>query len=451
MTSLRYFSAALAAAAIILGVSSPASAMTNFSRKYSVPCATCHSSWPKLNDVGVQFKLNGYQLPDSQDGGQASKVPLTESLFLDVSPANPPVSIIMYGGATLIQPDNGYKGKQEGKFFCCVDGNDVTLEVAGSAAPNIAYRISLPWGKENISQGYLRFTNLFSPGFLGVDLGLMNVIDNDVVSDKDSWFAVPLPAYWGSAYHPGSAPIGLGAHISDTGGRIYGRPNYGMFTYEVGSFTGAGITGRQEDDNAQAYTIMGRVDGENISFSLRHWGNKSAWRNREANLPSGEKLTFVADSSVLDEKTDQLILGVRYSDPKFVVDLVADRTTYSLVQPRNIMDGETVIHSLEVSPQNRSAFSLGLTYIFNQWMEGGIAASVINMEKYTTTLDGVMVEMDAVSTTVGQLRFTFSPAVNTRIALEAQMDLTGAEGRVGADGLEYDVQNKLVLQWQLVL
>ncbi|MDH5479063.1 MAG: hypothetical protein OEY50_12090, partial [Nitrospinota bacterium] len=62
-----------------------------------------------------------------------------------------------------------------------------------------------------------------------------------------------------------------------------------------------------------------------------------------------------------------------------------------------------------------------------------------------------MVEMDAVSTTVGQLRFTFSPAVNTRIALEAQMDLTGAEGRVGADGLEYDVQNKLVLQWQLVL
>ncbi|MDH5757703.1 MAG: hypothetical protein OEZ55_13680, partial [Nitrospinota bacterium] len=182
-----------------------------------------------------------------------------------------------------------------------------------------------------------------------------------------------------------------------------------------------------------------------------HWGNKSAWRNREANLPSGEKLTFVADSSVLDEKTDQLILGVRYADPKFVVDLVADRTTYSLVQPRNIMDGETVIHSLEVSPQNRSAFSLGLTYIFNQWMEGGIAASVINMEKYTTTLDGVMVEMDAVSTTVGQLRFTFSPAVNTRIALEAQMDLTGAEGRVGADGLEYDVQNKLVLQWQLVL
>ncbi|MDH5639188.1 MAG: hypothetical protein OEZ04_11935 [Nitrospinota bacterium] len=451
MNFLRNILVVLSAAAVFLVAASPAWAMPNFSRKYAVPCATCHSAWPKLNDVGVKFKLNGYQLPDSQDGDEASKLPLTDSLFLDVAPANPPISIIMYSGAILMQPGNGYRGLQEDKFFCCVQGSEANLEVAGSAAANIAYRISMPWGQPNISQGYLRFVNLFSPGMLGVDLGLMNVVDNDVVSDKDSWFADPLPAYWGSAYHPLSSSIGLGSHISDTGGRLYGRPGYGMFTYELGVFTGAGIADKQEDDNAQAYTLMGRVDTESISFSLRHWGNKSAWVDMEGTTASGENVVFAANSSELDEKTDQLIFGLRYADPKFVVDLVADRTTYSLTQQRSVMDGETVVHSLEMSPQNRTAFSLGLTYIFNQWTECGIAASVINSEQYTRTVDGAEEQIDAVSTTVGRLRFTFSPAINMRIALEAQADMTGTEGRIGADGEEYDAQNKVVLQWQLAL
>jgi hypothetical protein len=437
-------------AAFILSIFSPvAEAMPHFSRKYAVPCATCHSAWPKLNDEGVKFKLNGYQLPGGQDGEEAAKLPLTDSLFLDVGPANPPVSLIMYGGAILIQPNNGYNGKQEGKFFCCVEGNDVNLEAAGSASGNVAYRVSLPWGKQNISQGYVRFVNLFGPGFMAVDVGLMNVVDNDAIPDKDSWFATPLPAYWGSPYHPLSAPAGLFAHISDTGGRIYGRPGFGMFTYEVGVFTGAGIAGKQQDDNAQAYTIMGRADVEKVSVSMRSWTNKSAWLDHTKALASGQTILFKADPALLDEKTDELILGARYADPMYVVDLAVDRGTYSLTKTRTAAGADGASHTLDISPQNRTGMTANITVLLNQWMEAGLALSVINSEKYTVTLDGSAAEAPAVNTTLSQLRFTFSPAVNARLALEAQLDLTGKAGRIGADGKEYKSQHKLLAQWQL--
>ncbi|MDH4185083.1 MAG: hypothetical protein OEV92_12725 [Nitrospinota bacterium] len=451
MNSSRVTLAVFAAALVVFISASSALAMPHFSRKYAVPCATCHSAWPKLTDTGVQFKFNGYQLPDGQDGEEASKLPLNDSLFMDIGPANPPASVILHGGATLIQPNHGYAGKQEGKFFCCVEGSEVNLEVAGSAAANIAYRLSLPWGSENIAQGYLRFVNLFSPGFLGLDVGLMDVVDNDVVSDRDSWFAFPLASYWGSPTHPLSSPVGMGAHISDTGGRVYGRPGYGMFSYELGVFTGSGIAGKMTDDNAQAYTAMGRGDIGPVSFSLRHWGNKTAWLEHSAVSAEGETLVFRPDPTLLDEKTDHLIFGGRYADPMFVVDLVLDRATYNLTAPRNIMDGETVLHTFEQSPLNRTGMSLSLTVIFNQWMEGGVAASVINAEKYTRTVDGVAEEVAATSTAIGQIRFTFSPAINTRLALEAQLDLTGADGRIGADGKQYPAQNRLIAQWQLAL
>ena len=449
MSFKRFVLLAPLAAVILSLYPEAASAMPHFSRKYAIPCTACHSAWPKLNDQGVIFKMNGYQLPGGQDGEDASKLPLTDSLFLDVGPANPPVSLLLYGGAVLMQPNDGYWGKQEGKFFCCVEGNDMTLEAAGSASGNVAYRISAQWGKQNISQGYIRFVNLFGPGYAAVDLGLMNVVDNDAIPDKDTWFATPSPAYWGSPYHPLSAPVGLFAHISDTGGRIYGRPGYGNFSYEMGVFTGAGITGKKQDDNAQAYTMMGRADIGHVSFSLRSWNNKSAWLEHSAAAPSGENIYFPADGAVLDEKTDQLIFGVRYSDPMYVVDAMVDRTTYNLTKDRSAPGMDDKVHTLQISPQNRTGMSLGVTVILNQWMEAGLAASVVNIEKYSVTLDGAATEHAAASASMAQARFTFSPAINTRLAVEAQMDLTGAKDRIGADGKEYKSQHKILAQWQV--
>jgi hypothetical protein len=53
-------------AAILGVVSAPrqATAMPNFARKLGVPCETCHSTIPRLNETGYKFRAAGFRLPE---------------------------------------------------------------------------------------------------------------------------------------------------------------------------------------------------------------------------------------------------------------------------------------------------------------------------------------------------------------------------------------------------
>ena len=44
-----------------------AEAIPAFARKYGLPCSACHEAWPKLNNFGITFKDNGYQLMNDRD------------------------------------------------------------------------------------------------------------------------------------------------------------------------------------------------------------------------------------------------------------------------------------------------------------------------------------------------------------------------------------------------
>ncbi|MGA6985313.1 MAG: hypothetical protein WBZ01_04610 [Terriglobales bacterium] len=59
--------AAFALVFLILGASQSASALPAFARKYGLRCSACHESWPALNNFGLKFKDNGYQLMNDRD------------------------------------------------------------------------------------------------------------------------------------------------------------------------------------------------------------------------------------------------------------------------------------------------------------------------------------------------------------------------------------------------
>src|SRR3990172_8155644 len=44
-----------------------AGAVSQWSRKYQVACAVCHTVVPRINYYGERFMRNGYQLPDTRD------------------------------------------------------------------------------------------------------------------------------------------------------------------------------------------------------------------------------------------------------------------------------------------------------------------------------------------------------------------------------------------------
>ena len=59
--------AAFALTILILGASTSANALPAFARKYGLRCSACHESWPALNNFGLKFRDNGYQLMNDRD------------------------------------------------------------------------------------------------------------------------------------------------------------------------------------------------------------------------------------------------------------------------------------------------------------------------------------------------------------------------------------------------
>ncbi len=70
-----FVTCALLMLAIVIGDCRTASALPTgkvmaipaFARKYGLPCSACHTAWPELNNFGMVFRDNGYQLMNDRD------------------------------------------------------------------------------------------------------------------------------------------------------------------------------------------------------------------------------------------------------------------------------------------------------------------------------------------------------------------------------------------------
>ncbi len=65
--SKSFFLLTLFLASFVSLTSQPGYAIPAFARKYGLPCSACHIGWPLLNNFGIQFKDNGYQLGNDKD------------------------------------------------------------------------------------------------------------------------------------------------------------------------------------------------------------------------------------------------------------------------------------------------------------------------------------------------------------------------------------------------
>jgi thiol-disulfide isomerase/thioredoxin len=93
----------IVAAAILLGWTSPASAIPVFARKYGTSCVTCHTVYPKLTPFGEAFRRNGFRFPgvDSdmvkQDpvplGQEAQKQMFPDSVWPGTLPSSVPLAV----------------------------------------------------------------------------------------------------------------------------------------------------------------------------------------------------------------------------------------------------------------------------------------------------------------------------------------------------------------------
>ncbi len=88
---------------VALTFAEQAEALPVFARKYHTSCITCHTIYPKLNNVGESFRRNGYQFPSDEDvlvkeepvklGIDAYKEMFPNSIWPSTLPSIPPVSV----------------------------------------------------------------------------------------------------------------------------------------------------------------------------------------------------------------------------------------------------------------------------------------------------------------------------------------------------------------------
>ena len=115
------------AASVALSIfAKPAQAIPVFARKYATSCITCHTIYPKLNDVGEAFRRNGYQFPSNEDilvkedplklGTDAYKEMFPNSIWPSTLPSIPPVSIFTLTSTTVNVTPHGQLENWEPRF-----------------------------------------------------------------------------------------------------------------------------------------------------------------------------------------------------------------------------------------------------------------------------------------------------------------------------------------------
>ncbi|MCX6646182.1 MAG: hypothetical protein NTY09_07485 [bacterium] len=119
----------LAPLVLVTLLPSKASAIPVFARKYGFECTMCHSTYPRLNDFGQRFRMNGYQLPGM------------ETLEKDITETSVPVAIRTSAGYNNDNFDSTQTSNVDVNEF---QVNGVDILAGGLIGPDIGFMFVYP-------------------------------------------------------------------------------------------------------------------------------------------------------------------------------------------------------------------------------------------------------------------------------------------------------------------
>jgi hypothetical protein len=163
-------------ASFVTLISQPSYAIPAFARKYGLPCSACHIGWPLLNNFGIAFKDNGYQLGNDKDS------PIYQ---------NPAYFPITFRVTPQFHVENTNKvlidqtGAEQGVTTHGFDLSGLDIWTAGTLSKNISFQV-LPSMEEgdgfHFESAWVRFDNLLHSPWLNVKVGKFE-LDN-MLSEK---------------------------------------------------------------------------------------------------------------------------------------------------------------------------------------------------------------------------------------------------------------------------
>ena len=195
-----FVAAALVVLFLILGASQRANAIPAFARKYGLRCSACHETWPILNNFGLRFRDNGYQLMNDRDA-PIWQNPGYWPVTFRITPVWHRLSSLnnedTYAGGVLTGTDNVLSRVTSSGF----DLSGLDFHTGGTLEKNFSFYV-LPSANSSAQFHFetvmVRFDNILGSPWLNIKMGRFEL--NNLLSEKRM---VQLTGYGGiyQTYH----------------------------------------------------------------------------------------------------------------------------------------------------------------------------------------------------------------------------------------------------------
>jgi hypothetical protein len=268
----RSFSKSFLALALLLSsfvsvTSQPGYAIPAFARKYGLPCSACHIGWPLLNNFGIQFKDNGYQLGNDKD----SPIYQNNAYFPITFRVTPQWHLENQNKVLIDQTETEQSVTTHG-----FDLSGLDIWTAGTLSKNISFQVLPSMGEGDtfhFESAWVRFDNLLNSPWLNVKVGKFE-LDN-LLSEKRFLTLSGVGGAWFN-YHflpqndiNGFGGIGdnqLGIELAGHNQNSYTRYSIAMLSSVDGN---PGLTTAGASNTARTYDVMLNV---NQGFAVKGLG-----------------------------------------------------------------------------------------------------------------------------------------------------------------------------------
>jgi hypothetical protein len=270
----------------------PAYGLPVFAKKYALPCTACHVAFPKLNDFGIAFRDNGYQMGTERD------TPLENPVISPFSMRTTPIfSVETVKGVPTDQ--NSSDTITTGSFN--LTGLDILS--AGVLARNISYGLVITPFLDNavdLEGAWIRFSNIMDSSWINVKAG-KHELDIPFSEKRGLALTGTGGSYLINHYHPGGIANSNGFEMGNNqyGIELMGHDKSSRIRYVIDLNNGSNPSSNQTTSiHANVYShLMVGADQEGASERFGLLVNAGRWPT-SAKTVSGTTLSGTGDNTV---------------------------------------------------------------------------------------------------------------------------------------------------------
>jgi hypothetical protein len=170
----------------VLAAFPKANALPAFARKYGLRCSACHETWPILNNFGLKFRDNGYQLMNDRDAPiwqNPSYWPVTFRITPIWHRVSDNFDVDTYAGVSAAKPFGNTAVQRITSTGFDLSGLD--FHTGGTLDKNISFYVlpsSDPTATFHFETVMARFDNILGSSWLNIKFGRFEL--NNLLSEK---------------------------------------------------------------------------------------------------------------------------------------------------------------------------------------------------------------------------------------------------------------------------